>query len=88
MTDNIHHLHAHRMVALPVKTLDQIVRDHGAEAQHREPMRFVPSQERKPSTFDKISDALSSPHMFTFYLGFYAGCMATVGLAFLWSVFQ
>jgi hypothetical protein len=33
----------------------------------------------------RVADTLSAPRFILFYLGFYAGCMATVGLAVLWS---
>jgi hypothetical protein len=40
----------------------------------------------KPGIFQRVSDALGSEKMLPFYLGFYAGCMATVGLAYFWAV--
>jgi hypothetical protein len=43
----------------------------------------------RPSTLGRIGDALASPRMFTFYLGFWSGCMATVGSAIIAArVFQ
>ncbi len=42
---------------------------------------------RKPSPIERIADALSSPRFVLFYLGFYAGCLATVLLAAVWSRF-
>jgi hypothetical protein len=31
----------------------------------------------------RVAEALASPRFIYFYLGFYAGCMATVGLALI-----
>lgn len=36
-------------------------------------------------TCERVAEALQSPRFILFYLGFYAGCMATVGLALIWS---
>jgi hypothetical protein len=32
----------------------------------------------------RVAEALASPRFILFYLGFYAGCMATVALALVW----
>jgi hypothetical protein len=40
----------------------------------------------RPSLYDRITNALGSKRMFDFYLGFYSGAMATVALAYLWSL--
>lgn len=37
------------------------------------------------TTLTRIAEALDSPRFIPFYLGFYSGCMATVGLGYLWS---
>lgn len=53
-----------------------------------EPARFVgPARhiEVHPGVLDRVAETLSAPRFILFYLGFYAGCMATVGLALLWS---
>jgi hypothetical protein len=36
--------------------------------------------------WERVAEALGSERFFLFYLGFYAGCFATVALAFVWSV--
>lgn len=74
----------HRVVELPVRTLDDIAREHEGQPDLIEQLR---QNTRYPSTIERITDALDSPRMIGFYLGFYAGCMATVGLAMLWSRF-
>jgi hypothetical protein len=43
------------------------------------------SLQPRPSLVARIGDALGSERMFGFYLGAYAGCMATVGAAIIWS---
>lgn len=39
----------------------------------------------RPSTLDRIADALDSPKALAFYLGFLAGCFATVLTAAIWG---
>jgi hypothetical protein len=40
----------------------------------------------RPTLFERISDALGyHPFLIGLYLGFYAGCMATVVLALIWA---
>lgn len=41
----------------------------------------------RPSTVDRISDALDSPFAVGVYVGVYAGMLLTVALAFVWSWF-
>lgn len=36
---------------------------------------------------ERIADTLQSPRFLLFYCGFYSGCVATVGLAFVWTEF-
>lgn len=78
----------HRAVRLPARTLDDIVRDHGSEAQHKPDLfeQLRAEARRGPSTLERVSDALASPRFVLFYAGFYAGAMFTVGMALLWSV--
>jgi hypothetical protein len=33
----------------------------------------------------RVAEALASPRFIYFYLGFYSGCLATVGLALIWA---
>jgi hypothetical protein len=75
----------HRVVELPVKTLDDLAREH----RDAHPDLIEQLRAHRPSTLERIGDALASPRMFTFYLGFYAGCMVTVGSAIIAArVFQ
>ncbi|WP_156029873.1 hypothetical protein [Sphingomonas sp. URHD0057] len=73
---DLHHLH--RVVHVPVRTLDDIARENEGRPDLIEALRA-----RRPSTLERIGDALSAPRMIPFYLGFYAGCMATVGSAII-----
>lgn len=43
--------------------------------------------EPRPPLLERIAVTLQSPRFILFYLGFYSGCMATVGLAFVWARF-
>jgi hypothetical protein len=39
----------------------------------------------KPSTLNRICEAIDSPKALAFYLGFFAGCFATVLTAIIWG---
>lgn len=39
----------------------------------------------RPSTYDRIANALGSKRLLDFYVGFYAGAMFTAGMALIWS---
>lgn len=41
----------------------------------------------RPSTLQRIGDALGSPFGLGLYLGFYAGCLVTVVAAYLWGLY-
>jgi hypothetical protein len=49
------------------------------------PDLYAALRKSRPSLFERIGDALASPRFIYAYLGFYAGCLATVGLAMLWE---
>jgi hypothetical protein len=49
------------------------------------PDLYAALRKSRPPLFERIGDALASPRFIYAYLGFYAGCMATVGLAMLWE---
>ena len=49
-----------------------------------QPLDYDARPQRR-STLERIADAMGSPRFLLFYCGFYAGCLMTVGLAFLWS---
>lgn len=48
-----------------------------------DPVEMLRERLNCPSTLERIADALAAPRMIPFYLGFYAGCMATVGSAII-----
>jgi hypothetical protein len=76
MMATIHRLDTHRIVHLPLKTPDQIVREHGVEAQVRDKPDFRETRHvviREP-LFDRIINWLGdtfgeSPRGFAFFCG-------------------
>jgi hypothetical protein len=86
MMATIHRLDTHRIVHLPLKTPDQIVREHGVEAQHKPDFRETRHVVIREPLFDRIADALGSRDFLIFYSGIYVGCLLTVGFAYLWSL--
>lgn len=77
--DNI--IRLHRMVELPVRTLDDIARECEGQPDFRETRHIVI---REP-LFDRIADALGSRSFLIFYSGFYAGALFTAIMAYAWE---
>ena len=60
-----------------------------AEEHQREPVdlfELLRERHRRPSTLDRILEALGDSRFFYLFIGFYCGMMLTVGFAYLWSV--
>ena len=67
----------HRVVELPVRTLDDIVREHGSDAVHREPRHVTVEPERRLVAFFRERQ---------FEIGMV--CLGIATLAACWFAFQ
>lgn len=59
----------HRVVELPVKTLDDLAREH----RDAHPDLIEQLRAHRPSTLERVEAALDSPRWFDRFVGFYCG---------------
>lgn len=75
---DIHHIRAHRVVHVPVRTLDDIARENEGRPNLYECIN-------RPSALQRIGDALGSERMLPIYAAFISGSLFTMAMAIFWA---